>query len=74
MPIIMIGSIFLIFYVLGSPDIGTSGKALIPFLSPLNTKFVWLNNATLGMMALYCSVAIPYSYAERKKLTRKVQP
>ncbi|MBP1039990.1 PTS sugar transporter subunit IIC [Vagococcus sp. BWB3-3] len=71
MPIIMIGSIFLIFYVLGSPDVGTSGKALLPFLSPWNAKFVWLNNATLGMMALYCSVAIPYSYAERKKISTK---
>lgn len=71
MPIIMIGSIFLIFYVLGSPDVGTSGKALLPFLTPWNDKFVWLNNATLGMMALYCSVAIPYSYAERKKISPK---
>lgn len=71
MPIIMIGSIFLIFYVLGSPDVGISGKALLPFLSPWIDKFVWLNNATLGMMALYCSVAIPYSYAERKKISTK---
>ena len=71
MPIIMIGSIFLIFYVLGSPDVGTSGKALLPFLSPLAEKFVWLNSATLGMMSLYCSVSIPYSYAERKGISPK---
>ncbi|WP_213334540.1 PTS sugar transporter subunit IIC [Enterococcus casseliflavus] len=71
MPIIMIGSIFLIFYVLGSPDVGTSGKALLPFLSPWTQNFVWLNNATLGMMALYCSVAIPYTFAERKKVSTK---
>ena len=71
MPIIMIGSIFLIFYVLGSPDVGTSGKALIPFLAPFAAKFAWLNNLTLGLMALYCAVAIPYTYAERKNVDKK---
>lgn len=32
MPIIMVGAIFMILYVLGSPSIGTSGHALLPFL------------------------------------------
>ncbi|MBL1230034.1 PTS sugar transporter subunit IIC [Enterococcus sp. BWB1-3] len=71
MPIIMIGSIFLILYVLGSPDIGTSGKALIPFLAPLAGKFAWMNSLTLGFMTLYCSAAIPFSYAERKNVNTK---
>lgn len=71
MPIIMIGSIFLIFYVLGSPDVGTSGKALIPLLSPYASKFTWLNQATLGLMSLYCSISISYSYAERKNISPK---
>lgn len=71
MPIIMIGSIFLILYVLGSPSVGSSGKALLPFLSPWAGKFVWMNSATLGLMALYCSIAIPYSYAEKKNIDKK---
>ncbi len=35
MPILIVGSIFLILYVLGSPVVGSSGKALLPFLTPL---------------------------------------
>lgn len=64
MPIIIVGSIFLILYVLGSPGVGTSGKALLPFLTPLADKFSWVNSLTLGFMALYCSISIPASYAE----------
>lgn len=64
MPVIIVGSLFLILYVLGSPSVGTSGKALLPFLTPLADKFVWVNSVTLGFMALYCSISIPASYAE----------
>ncbi|MBP2058677.1 cellobiose-specific phosphotransferase system component IIC [Lactobacillus colini] len=39
MPIILSGAFFMILYVLGSPSIGTSGKALIPFLTPLASNF-----------------------------------
>ncbi|MDU5336744.1 PTS sugar transporter subunit IIC [Enterococcus sp.] len=68
MPIIMIGSIFLILYVLGSPDIGTSGKPLIGFLAPLAAKFAWMNSLTMNMMSLYCAISIPYHYAQKKKM------
>ncbi|MFT8812173.1 PTS sugar transporter subunit IIC [Oenococcus sp.] len=71
MPIIMIGSLFLIVYVLGSPSIGTSGKALIPFLAPLAGKFSWMNSLTLGLMALYCSSSISESYASKLKMNQK---
>ncbi|SET54331.1 PTS system, cellobiose-specific IIC component [Enterococcus malodoratus] len=67
-PIIMIGSIFLILYVLGSPDVGTSGKPLIGFLAPWATKFSWMNSLTMNMMSLYCAVAIPYHYGQKKKM------
>lgn len=67
-PIIMIGSIFLILYVLGSPDVGTSGKPLIGFLAPWAGKFAWMNSLTMNMMSLYCAVAIPYHYAQKKKM------
>lgn len=68
MPIIMIGSIFLILYVLGSPDIGTSGKPLIGFLAPWASKFSWMNSLTMNMMSLYCAISIPYHYAQKKKM------
>ncbi len=67
-PIIMIGSIFLILYVLGSPDVGTSGKPLIGFLAPLAGKFSWMNSLTMNMMSLYCAISIPYNYAQKKKM------
>lgn len=67
-PIIMIGSIFLILYVLGSPDVGTSGQPLIGFLAPWAGKFAWMNSLTMNMMSLYCAVAIPYHYAQKKKM------
>lgn len=65
MPVIIVGSIFLILYVLGSPSVGTSGNALLPFLSPYAIKFVMVNSYTMGFMTLYCSVAIPMNYAEK---------
>lgn len=68
MPIIMIGSIFLILYVLGSSDVGTSGKPLIGFLAPYADKFSWMNSLTMSLMSLYCAVAIPYHFASRKKI------
>lgn len=65
MPILIVGSIFLILYVLGSPIVGNSGKALLPFLTPLADKFVWVNSLTLEFMGLYCSISIPVSYGEK---------
>lgn len=65
MPVIMIGSVFMILYVLGSPSIGTLGHALIPFLSPLAEKFAWMNILTLGFMALYVSISISENYGEK---------
>lgn len=65
MPVITIGSLFLVLYVLGSPSVGTSGKALLPFLTPLAGKFAWMNSVTLGIMALYCSLTIGQNYAEQ---------
>ena len=70
-PIIVIGSLFLIVYVLGSPSVGTSGQALIPFLEPLADKFSWMNNVTMSFMALYCSVTISASYAEQLNVNMK---
>ena len=71
MPIIMVGAIFMILYVLGSPSIGTSGHALLPFLSPLATKFLWMNSITLGFMSLYAVIVMSQGYGERLGLDTK---
>lgn len=64
MPVIIIGSIFLIFYVLGSPSVGNSGKALVPLLTPLSSKFAVVNSLTMGFLGLYASMTISMYYAE----------
>ena len=64
MPVIIVGSVFLILYVLGSPSIGDSGKALLPFLEPYASKLVVMNSLTIGFLALYASVTITMNYAE----------
>ena len=63
-PIITIGSIFMILFVLGSPSVGGAEHGLLPFLEPYAMKFLWVNNMTMGLMALYASLTIPASYAE----------
>ena len=68
MPVIIIGSIFLILYVLGSPSIGDSGKALLPFLEDLAPKFVVVNSLTMNFLAFYTSLTISMSYGKRLNL------
>lgn len=70
-PVIIVGSFFLILYVLGSPSVGTSGEPLLPFLAPLSGHFLLVNSLTLGIMALYASVTISMNYAERLKVDVK---
>lgn len=71
MPLIIIGSVFLILYVLGSPSVGNSGTALIPFLAPIAGKLVWVNGVTLSFLSLYCSISIAESYAEKLNINTK---
>lgn len=71
MPVIIVGSLFLVLYVLGSPSVGTSGHALLPFLTPLAGKFVWVNSITLGFMSLYASITFAESYAEKLNVDTK---
>ena len=70
-PVIIVGSFFLILYVLGSPSVGASGQPLLPFLAPLATKFLLVFQLTLGIMALYASITIAMNYAERLKVEVK---
>ncbi|MBQ9317873.1 MAG: PTS sugar transporter subunit IIC [Atopobiaceae bacterium] len=64
-PLTIAGAIFLVIYVLGSPSIGDSGKALLPFLEPLSDKFVWMNSVTLALLSLYASMTIASAYGRR---------
>lgn len=68
MPVVVVGSIFLILYVLGTPSVGASGKALLPFLTPLAYKFVGVNTATIGFLALYSTITIAYHYGRKLKI------
>lgn len=66
-PIIIIGSIFLLIGMLGLPGSFTE-KAVIPAFSSLTPKFLMLYNLTMNFLALYVAVAIAVSYAKIKKM------
>ncbi|MEG0275711.1 MAG: PTS transporter subunit EIIC [Coprobacillus sp.] len=63
--ITMIGSIFLIIYLLGS-DGGLTQTALLPFLKPYADDLVLVNNLSMGIMAIYMVIAMGSEYAEIK--------
>ncbi|MHC9532167.1 PTS sugar transporter subunit IIC [Dellaglioa sp. L3N] len=65
---ILIGSIFLILSLLGTPSIGDSGSAILPFLEPLASKFAIVNTMTLGFVGLYASFCISKAYGKHLKL------
>ena len=65
LPLTMIGALFLVVYVLGSPSVGASGTALIPFLEPVAGQFAWMNSVTLSLLSLYVSIAIGSAYGRR---------
>ncbi|MFV0394888.1 MAG: PTS sugar transporter subunit IIC [Coprobacillaceae bacterium] len=63
--ITMIGSIFLIIYLLGS-DGGLTKTALLPFLKPYAADLVLVNSLSMGIMAVYMVISIGSEYAEIK--------
>lgn len=63
MPLIIIGSLFLIIALLGTDAIG--GVVLLPFISPFTEKLLVMNSLTMSFLSAYCAVAIPMSYAEK---------
>lgn len=62
-PMILVSSIFLILYMLGSPS-GTSNTPLIPLLSPFIDKLLVVHNYGLSFLALYSSVVFGISFAK----------
>lgn len=63
--ITMIGSIFLIFFLLCS-DGGLTTKALIPFMKPYAADLVLVNSLSMGIMAVYMVISIGSEYADIK--------
>lgn len=56
MPVIIIGSIFLLLFVVSTPSIGASGQPLVPFFAPYAGNFILAFYLTMNMMALYASI------------------
>lgn len=69
LPVTMVGSIFLVIYLLGS-DGSLTTKALLPFLTPIAGKLVLVNSLSMGIMAIYITVAMGSEYAEIKGFSR----
>lgn len=67
-PIIVIGSIFITLYTLGSPSIGESGKALLPFLEPLANAFIDFHSVAIVILGIYASISIAMAYAKILKV------
>lgn len=65
-PIIVIGSIFLVFGVLGSPSIGLSGEPTIQALAPYSDNFYGMNDLLMNFLALYLCLALSLTYSKKK--------
>ena len=61
----MVGSIFLIIYLLCS-DGGLTETALLPFMKPWAGDLALINSLSMGMMAVYIVIAMGAEYAEIK--------
>lgn len=65
----MIGSIFLILFLLGS-DGSLSKTALLPFLKPYAGDFILVNALTMNIMAIYMSITMGAEYADIKGINK----
>lgn len=65
MPIVIIGSLFMVLGALGQPWIGDSGQPLLPFLAPYAGKILNVFRFTMNFLGLYAAVTIAMSYAEK---------
>lgn len=63
MPLIIIGSIFLILGIMGTDAIG--GKVLLPFLAPISGKLTAVNALTMNFLGFYAALMIAMNYAEK---------
>lgn len=70
-PVIIIGSLFLILGILSQPLVGDSGKPILGFLSDYSNKFFFVNDITMGFLALYAAITISMGYGEKLKENTK---
>ena len=68
-PLIIIGSLFLLLSMLGQDNTFSSHK-LLPFLAPYSAVMVLFFQLTMGFMALYAAVAIGIIYAGNLNVDR----
>lgn len=64
MPVVLIGSMFLLVALLGQPVIGNTGEPLIKALSPYQQQIGLVNSLTMGLMAFYAAIAFSVCYAK----------
>ncbi|MCD8027744.1 MAG: PTS transporter subunit EIIC [Erysipelotrichaceae bacterium] len=62
----MVGSIFLILYLLSADGGGLTETALLPFLRPWANDFALVNSLSMSIMAVYIVISIGSEYAELK--------
>ena len=63
--ITMIGSLFLILFLLSS-DGGLTENALLPFMRPIAGDLILVTNLSMGIMAVYMAISMGSEYAEIK--------
>lgn len=74
MPIVIIGSLFLVLSVLALPWVAVgSGPAtpLLPFLTPYAGKFLVFFGLTMNFLGLYAAITIAMSYAKKLNINEK---
>ena len=67
--ITMIGSLFLILFLLSS-DGGLTESALLPFMRPIAGDLVLVTSLSMGIMAVYMSIAMGSEYAQIRGLNK----
>ncbi len=69
LPVTMVGSIFLVLFLLCS-DGGLTETALLPFMKPWAGDLALVNSLSMGMMAIYIIIAMGSEYAEIKGFSK----
>ena len=68
MPVVIIGSLFLVLSALGLPWISTGAAEatpLLPFLSPYADKLLVFFNLTMNFLGLYAAITIAMAYGKK---------
>lgn len=70
-PLIIVGSLFLLLSLLGRPVIGTSGEPLLSFLAPLAAGLGKVFDFTVGLYTLLTIVNVAFAYGKQLRLEEK---